>query len=163
MLPGGGGIWLEQSGWVCNTSPSSFLIKLPSYYFMWITARTKVLLEPPYQSGWKKRANWVKWIIWTHVCCTSQPFRANVWINNVLFSIHLEKVDWASRFHSKVQWVQTRAGCIAGGGVCTAISSHHHVCFTWRMAVYLNSCPLVLNSAALRLWYRSLKNTTAGC
>lgn len=103
---GGGGF--IRTEWVCNTPPSSFLIKLPSYCFMWVTARTRVLLEPRYQSWWKKRANWVKWIIWTHVCCPSQPFRANICINNVLFAIHLEKVECASQFHSRVWRGQTQ-------------------------------------------------------
>lgn len=106
----GGWGWFIRTEWVCNTSPSSFLIKLPSYCFMWVTARTRVLLEPRYQSWWKKRANWVKWIIWTHVCCPSQPFRANICINNVLFAIHLEKVECASQFHSRVRRVQTHSG-----------------------------------------------------
>lgn len=90
-----------RTEWVCNTSPSAFLIKLPSYYFMWITARTRVVPELRYKSWWKKRANWVKWIIWTQVCCTLHPFRANImhiqcfildspWEGRVRLSIPLE-------------------------------------------------------------------------
>lgn len=73
-----GGDDLIRTECVCNTSPSSFLIKLPSYYFMWITVRTRVLPELHYKSSWKNRANWVKWIIWTQVCWTWLPFRANI-------------------------------------------------------------------------------------
>lgn len=159
---GGGGF--IRTEWVCNTPPSSFLIKLPSYCFMWVTARTRVLLEPRYQSWWKKRANWVKWIIWTHVCCPSQPFRANICINNVLFAIHLEKVECASQFHSRVWRVQTQVilyfysvGFFVCGLVKLLLSRART--FTWKMAVDVTShrCPVILNRAVLWLWYRSLK------
>lgn len=73
-----GGGRLIRTEWLCNTSPSSFLIKLPSYYFMWISARTWVLPELCYKSSQKKGPNWVKWIIWTQVCCTLHPFTANI-------------------------------------------------------------------------------------
>lgn len=62
---------LIRTEWVYNTSPSSSLIKLPSYYFIWITARTRLLSNPHYKSWSKTGANWVKWIIWT---------RASIWI-----------------------------------------------------------------------------------
>lgn len=60
---------LIRTEWVCNTSPSSFLIKLPTYCFIRITARTRVLSNPHYKSWWKNRANEVKWINWTQVRC----------------------------------------------------------------------------------------------